>query len=123
MSDKRPSIDAWLDEIMQQPGNEKIGIALLHVGVVRGSTREGLPVAGMEVTRDEDILQDAVVEAEAAQGVAAVRAWVNEGTLDVGEDLMCTLVAGDTRPHVLSAWEKLSARVKSEAMTHKDMLG
>jgi molybdopterin synthase catalytic subunit len=122
MSDTRPSIDAWLDDIMGQPNSDEVGIALLHYGVVRGSTREGAAVARMEVTRDDRLLREAVAEAEESPGVNAVRVWVNEGTLEVGEVLMCALVAGDTRPHALSAWERLAGRVKTEVMDHKDVL-
>lgn len=120
MSEQRPSIDAWLDEIKSQPGSENIGIVFLHVGVARGTTKEGLPVEKVEITRDPEKLLDAVADAEAVPGVVAARAWVNEGTLQVGEDMVCALVAGNVRSNAFGAWENLARKIKSDAMSYTD---
>ncbi len=120
MSNSRPSIDAWLEEIKREPGSENIGIVFLHVGVARGTTKDGNPVAGVEMTHDPDKVAEAVAEAEAIPGVLAARAWINEGLLDVGDDMVCALVAGNVRSNAFGAWEKLARRLKSEAMNYHE---
>lgn len=120
MSDTRPSIDAWIDEIKSQPGSENIGIVFVQVGVARGSTRAGDPVAKIEMTHDPERLSQAVADAVAAPGVVAVRAWANRGTLEVGDDMLCAVVAGKIRPDTLAAWEELTHRLKSDVITYQE---
>jgi molybdopterin synthase catalytic subunit len=100
MSKARPSLEAWLDEIKRDSGNRGIGIFFIHTGVVRDTTRDGSAVSGLEVSCDRERLGEVIAQVEAMPGVAGARAWINEGTLAVGEDFICALVAGDVRKNV-----------------------
>lgn len=120
MSETRPSIDAWLEEIKSMPGSENIGIVFLHVGVARGTTKAGLPVSKVEMTRDPEKLSEVIDNAATTPGVIAVRAWANEGELSVGEDMLCALVAGDTRANTFGAWEDLSRRLKADVIEFQE---
>ena len=116
MASRAPSVQDWLDEIKSTSNSSEIGIFFIHNGVVRGTTREGLPVASLELSYDHKRLQELIAEAEAMPGVVAARAWVNEGTLSVGDDLIYALVAGDVRKNVFDSWQTLVRRVRTEGI-------
>ena len=112
----RPSLDGWLEEIKSSPESSRIGMYLVHNGVVRGVARDGSKVTGMELSYDPGLLRDITAQVEARPGVLAVRAWINEGTLTVGDDIMYALVAGDIRENVFTALQELVRRIKAEVV-------
>jgi molybdopterin synthase catalytic subunit len=75
----------------------------------------------MRVSYDPELLKLAVAEVEAMPGICGARIWINEGTLQVGEEMIWALVAGDLRRNVLPAWEALMDRVNSEVVTKIDI--
>ena len=52
-----------------------------------------------------------------------MRAWLNEGVLEAGEDIMYVLVGGDIRPHVVEALQFLVGKLKSECVTEEELYG
>ena len=120
-----PSMDAWLREAKAHPDADKVGMYLTHNGVVRGTAkamvRQGAqnakPVTGMTFSYDRERMDAAVAETLAMDGIFYVRAWLNEGELAVGDDIMFVLVGGDIRPHVIDALQFLVGRLKSECVT------
>ncbi len=90
---------------------------LVHNGVVRGTARDGSVVLGMNLSFDERRLGEVVAQVEARPGVVAVRAWVNEGALGVGEDIMYALVAGDIRENAFAGLQELVRLIKSEVVS------
>jgi molybdopterin synthase catalytic subunit len=90
---------------------------LVHNGVVRGTSRSGALVAGMELSVDRERLDDIVESARLMEGVTYVRAWVNEGVLAVGDDIMYVVVAGDIREHVFEALQALVRMIKTQVVT------
>lgn len=121
MNDARPSIDAWLAEIKRSPEASGVGIYLAHNGVVRGRARDGSPVSGMELSCDAARLGEAIDSVRRMDGVIHVRAWVNEGTLAVGDDIMMALVAGDIRKNVFGALQELVRLIKSGVVTEREI--
>lgn len=122
MSENHPPLAEWIAEIKQSRSIARAGILFIHNGVVRGTSREGLPVSTLEISYDAGLLSRLVAETEAMPGVVAARAWVNEGTLAVGDDMTCALVAGDIRQNVSEAWGTLARRIKHEAMTQREVV-
>ena len=120
-----PSMDAWLREAKAHPDADKIGMYLTHNGVVRGTAKarvrlgakDAQPVTGMTFSYDREKMDAAVAETLAMDGIYYARAWLNEGELAVGEDIMFVLVGGDIRPHVIDALQFLVGKLKSECVT------
>ncbi len=124
-----PSMDAWLREAKAAPEAGKCGMYLFHNGVVRetarAAVREGdtgaAPVGGMLFSCDAERLVCAIEEARGMEGIYYVRVWLNEGRLDVGDDIMLVLVGGDIRPHVIEALQSLVGTIKSECVTEREL--
>jgi molybdopterin synthase catalytic subunit len=89
---------------------------LIHNGVVRGTARDGSVVTGMDLSYDRARLAEVIEDVEARQGVVAVRVWINEGRLNVGDDIMYALVAGDIRDNVFGGLQELVRLVKTEVV-------
>lgn len=122
MSDStRPSLDAWLAEVKAEQSASGVGMYLCHNGVVRSYSRDGRPVASMELSVDRGRLAEILSTAELMEGVSVVRAWVNEGHLKVGDDIMYVLVGGDIRDHVFEALGALVRMIKSEVVTEEEV--
>lgn len=94
---------------------------LVHNGVVRGTARAGSEVSGMNVSCDYELLERAIEQVEARPGVVAVRVWINEGALAVGDDIMWALVAGDIRENVFAGMQELVRLVKSEVIVEREI--
>jgi len=114
-------VDAWIREVKAQPGSSAIGMILTHHGIVRGTSRSGENVCGMVLRADRDRLAQALSDAESRPGVVAVRGWVNEGKLAVGDDIMKVLVAGDIREHVFEALQRLVSLIKTEVLRESEL--
>jgi molybdopterin synthase catalytic subunit len=112
----------WVDEVKAQPGSESIGMILIHRGVVRGTSRSGDLVDGMVLSVDRARLDGVLAEARTWRGIVAVRGWVNEGRLSVGDDIMAVLVAGDIRQNVFTALERLVSLIKTEVVSESEIL-
>lgn len=121
MSDQqRPSLDGWLAEVKREEGAAGTGMYLCHNGVVRSYSRDGRPVVSMDLSVDRERLEEIVTTARLMEGVTVVRVWVNEGHLEVGDDIMYVLVGGDIRPNVLEALTALVSMIKSEVVTEAE---
>lgn len=122
MKGRRPPLEEWLDDIKSCSTGSQIGVFFTHSGVVRGTSRDGSAVAGMEVSCDSRRLDQVISQIEGMPGVVGARAWVNEGALAVGDDIVWALVAGDVRMNVFRAWETLSRCIKHEVTTQHEIL-
>ena len=119
---EKPSMDAWLAEAKAQEDAGKIGMYLCHNGVVRESAKaqvregdaEAKPVRGMKFFYDAAKVDEVVQEGLNLPGIFYVRAWLNEGELRVGDDLMMVLIGGDIRPRVIDALNHVVGRLKNE---------
>lgn len=116
-----PSMDQWMKEAKADPSASNIGMYLIHNGVVRQTAKANVrygdvsaaSVTGMLFSYDAEKLQAAVAQTYRMEGIYYVRAWLNEGQLQVGDDIMYVLVGGDIRPHVIDALQFLVGTIKS----------
>ncbi len=129
MSKQSPSMDAWLQEAKQHPDAAKVGMYLTHNGVVRqtakAKVRNDAPntqkVIGMQFSYDAQKVNTVIADTYAMEGIYYVNVWLNEGTLNVGDDLMYVLIGGDIRPRVIDALQYLVGRVKNECVQEVEL--
>ena len=122
---KSPSIDQWLKEAKSEESALKEGMILVHNGIVRQTPRaqvrdgvnDGSQVTGMDFDYDRKKVEAAVAETYKMDGIFKIKTWLNQGHLDLGDDIMYVLVGGDIRPHVIDALEFLVEKIKSECVT------
>lgn len=124
-----PSMDQWLKEAKEDSNAGKVGMYLTHNGIVRetakAAVREGnknaKPVSGMLFSYDAEKVAAAVEDTYKMDGIYYVRTWLNEGELQVGDDIMYVLIGGDIRPHVVDALQYLVGRIKSECVSETEI--
>jgi molybdopterin synthase catalytic subunit len=114
-------IDGWIKEIKDGCDPQELGMILVHNGVVRGTSKDGKPVKGMVLSYDRGALDSVVSDIKGRSGIAEVRAWINEGELHVGDDIMYVLVAGRFRTDVLPALQDLLTTVKTKIVKEKEI--
>lgn len=120
-----PSIDEWLKEAKADPMALQEGMFLVHNGVVRQTPKakvrqgfdDGSLVKGMEFSYEEAKVDAVIAETQKMSGIFHVRVWLNEGQLELGDDIMYVLIGGDIRPHVVDALQFLVEKIKSECVT------
>ncbi|SHH95740.1 molybdenum cofactor biosynthesis protein MoaE [Clostridium grantii] len=120
-----PSMDQWLKEAKSHVEALQEGMFLVHNGVVRQTPKvkvrqgidDGSLVNGMEFSYDAAKVDEAIAETYKMEGIFHVRAWLNEGHLELGDDIMYVLIGGDIRPHVIDALQYLVEKIKSQCVT------
>ena len=125
----RPNIAKWLSEAKADPAASKVGMFLVHNGVVRETpkamVRQGLDdgslVKGMIFSYDAAKVDQAIAETYEMDGIFYIKAWLNEGQLEVGDDIMFILIGGDIRPRVVDALQFLIGKIKTECVTEKEL--
>ena len=131
MSKKKvsPSMDAWLAEAKAHESAEKVGMYLTHNGIVRKSAKAKVrqgeentkDVTGMLFSYDQAKVDAAIEETYALDGIYYVKAWLNEGELNVGDDIMYVLIGGDIRPRVVDALQFLVGKLKNECVEETEI--
>ncbi len=114
---------AEIGRIKENIAGEGLGMILVHNGVVRATSREGkeLAVSGMVLDYDERKLNQVVEEVRLRPGVVYVSVWINKGKLDVGDDIMYVVVAGDRRSNVFPSFEWLVEVLKKEVVKEVEL--
>lgn len=126
-----PSMDAWLAEAKAHETAPLCGMYLTHNGVVRELPKklvrqgidDGSTVVAMNFSYDADGLEQARQRALQMPGIHYVRCWLNEGTLQVGDDIMFVLIGGDIRPHVVDCLQWLVGTIKNELVSEVEVYG
>lgn len=125
-----PSMDAWLREAKASDKLAHTGMFLVHNGVVREDARarvrdgdtDAKPVKGMRFSADDEKVRQAVAQTLELPGIFFAKAWMNEGELAVGDDIMYVMVGGDIRPNVIDALQFLVGRIKAECVTEQEII-
>ena len=129
MKKQSPSMDAWLQEAKAHESAPKIGMYLTHNGTVRQTAKALVrhgeqntqAVTGMEFSYDAEKVDAIVAETYKMEGIYYIKVWLNEGHLELGDDIMYVLIGGDIRPHVVDALQYLVGRVKNECVIEKEL--
>ncbi len=123
-----PSMDEWLKEAKKSSAMANIGMFLVHNGVVRESAKakvrlgkeDTAPITGMDFSYDAEKVEAAIAEAYQMKGIYYIKVWLNEGHLNVGDDIMYVLIGGDIRPNVVDALQTLVGKIKTECVTETE---
>ena len=129
MKKTSPSMDAWLQEAKSHPSAPKIGMYLTHNGIVRQTPKAKVrfgaedagEVTGMRFDYDPDKVDAVIADAYKMEGIYYIKVWLNQGKLEVGDDIMYVLIGGDIRPHVVDALQYLVGRIKTECVTETEL--
>lgn len=124
-----PSMDAWIKEAKEDKSAPECGMYLFHNGIVRQSARAKVrqgdisasDVKGMVCSYDKEKVEEAVENTQNMPGIGYVRVWLNEGQLEVGDDIMLVLVGGDIRPHVVDALQSLVGELKNHCVKEEEL--
>ena len=124
-----PSMDAWIKEAKEDKSAPECGMYLFHNGIVRQSARAKVrqgdisasDVEGMVFSYDKEKVEEAVENTQNMPGIGYVRVWLNEGQLEVGDDIMLVLVGGDIRPHVVDALQSLVGELKNHCVKEEEL--
>ena len=108
-------IQNMINRLKEHPDSSKIGMIATHLGVVRGTTRDGKHVSGIEVKYDYDVITDIIHDIKKMHGIVEVLVNTTEGELRVGDEIMAVAVAGDIRENVFRALIEAVNRIKAEA--------
>ena len=124
-----PSMDAWIKEAKEDKSASECGMYLFHNGIVRQSAKAKVrqgdisasDVKGMVFSYDKEKVEEAVENTQNMPGIGYVRVWLNEGQLEVGDDIMLVLVGGDIRPHVVDALQSLVGELKNHCVKEEEL--
>ena len=108
-------VEKILDNIRKHPDSHKIGMIASHMGVVRGSSRDGKAVTAVEVAYDLDIVAKIINYIKMLPGIVQVLIEVNDGLLNVGDEILFVAVGGDIRENVFPALIKAVDMIKKDA--------
>ena len=114
-------IEQWIAEIKKDSDFKELGMILVHNGVVRATSKDGKNVKGMYLNYDKEKLTSMVEEFKKREGIVTIKAWINEGHLNVGDDIMYVLVAGRLRKYVLPTLEEFVSRIKNDVVSEEEI--
>jgi len=114
-------VEEWIKEIKRDCPPEGLGMILVHNGIVRASSKQGQPVRGMKLSYDHEALGEAVRRFKQTDGIVDIRAWINEGRLKVGDDIMFVCVAGRFRKDILPVFQELIGLIKTEIVKEEEL--
>lgn len=113
-------LNNMIKKLKQHPESHRIGMIASHLGVVRGTSRDGREVTGIEVVYDHEALVNVINDIKKMPGIVDVSVDTNEGRLAIGDEVLAVAVAGDIREHVFSALMDAVNRIKAESSRKKE---
>jgi molybdopterin synthase catalytic subunit len=116
-------ISKTIAELKQRPDfTEKVGMILIHNGVVRAwSRQDGAAVDSLETEVDQERIAQLRQEYLAWPGIYEIIVETESGSFQPGDDLLFIIVAGDLREHVKPVLSELLDRIKAEAVRKKEL--
>jgi molybdopterin synthase catalytic subunit len=116
-------INKTIQELKKRPEfTDNVGMILIHNGVVRNwSRKDRATVAALEVTPDLEKIEALRREYLRRDGIFEIIVKAYSGTFQPGDDLLYIIVAGDIRENIKPVLAELLDRIKSEAVTKKEI--
>ncbi|MFC1494250.1 molybdenum cofactor biosynthesis protein MoaE [Thermodesulfobacteriota bacterium] len=114
-------IEKIIEKIKNHENSGSIGMIASHLGIVRGFSRNGKDVDGVNVKYDMAALDSIIQEIKNMEGIVEVIVEINEGHLKVGDELMFVAVGGDIRENVFKALMEAVNRIKKNAASKEEI--
>jgi molybdopterin synthase catalytic subunit len=114
-------IKSWMEDVKKREDFNDLGMMLVHNGIVRATSKDGRPITRMRLSCDRTKLAALIDEFSKRDGIVSVKAWINEGVLKVGDDIMYALIAGRFRTIVIPAIEEFVSRIKNEIVSEEEL--
>ena len=103
-----------MQRIKKHPEFDRVGMILCHNGVVRATSRDGRKVSGLRVSVDHEKLERIISEQKKSPGIIDIQVEIAEKRdLEVGDDVMLLVVAGDIRENVIAVLTETLNSIKS----------
>ncbi len=122
------SLDEWLKEAKSSKNADKVGMWLVHNGVVRSTAkaevRNGIKsqeVKAMNFSYDSEKLKKILSEGQNLEGVYYLKAELASGKLFPGDSLMYVLIGADTRPHATEALNTIIGKIKENCVKEEEI--
>ncbi|MBN2032183.1 MAG: molybdenum cofactor biosynthesis protein MoaE [Deltaproteobacteria bacterium] len=116
------NIQEMIQKARKHHDAQKVGMIVSHLGIVRGTSRKGLAVKHIEVLYDHDKVNSIVNDIKNMPGIIEVLVDTREGLLEIGDEILAVVIAGDIRENVFHALITAVNRIKAEASKKKEML-
>ena len=113
-------IQKMIETLRNHPEAPKMGMIASHLGVVRGTSVSGRKVSAIEVTFDDDAVQEIISKIKEMNGIVDVLIETYGGRLKVGDEIMAVVVGGDIRDHVFPALMEAVDRIKEKGSHKKE---
>ena len=92
-----------IDTIKKHPEYHRAGMILCQNGVVRSTSRDGRKISGLTVSVDHEKLHKVIESHKKKSGIIEILVDIAENRhLNVGDDVMILVVAGDIRENVIA---------------------
>ncbi|HBR21556.1 MAG TPA: molybdopterin converting factor [Nitrospiraceae bacterium] len=114
-------IETWIREIKAEDSDGKVGMILIHNGIVRAFSKDGSPVKGMRLAYDKGQLEAVLKDFRYRDGIVRIKVWINEGNLKVGDNIMYVVVAGRFRTDIMPVFENLITTIKKEVVIETEI--
>ena len=96
------NLTKMMQRIKKHADFDKVGMILCHNGVVRATSRDGRKVKGLRISVDHKKLDRIISEQKQKPGIIDIQVEIAENKdLEVGDDVMFLVVAGDIREKVI----------------------
>lgn len=103
-----------IETIKKHPNYNRVGMILCHNGVVRGTSRDGRRVSGLNITVDYKQLHNVIEKYKKKPGIVEIMVKIADNKyLSVGDDVMLLVVAGDIRENVIKVLSEAIDDIKS----------
>jgi molybdopterin synthase catalytic subunit len=115
-------IQGMIQKAREHPDAKKIGMIASHLGIVRGTSRDGRPVKRIQVLYDREKLHSIILGIKEMPGIIQALVDIREGSLEIGDEILAVVIAGDIRENVFNALITAVNRIKAEASEKREYL-
>ncbi len=113
-------LEKFIKELRKKCPKKELGMILTHIGIVRGTSKDGSAVEEMRVDFSEVKLKALINDYEKREGICGIKVWINKGLLKVGDPIMVVAIAGRFRKDVLPCFEELLTCIKNEVVKEEE---